>query len=323
MTDHLADAIVGPTSWHPRTATVAATDAADHASQLLVAGRPVACIDEMWDWRHVVNDPVAIDWDQVGVPHVIRSLAHRPSTGTVTTVGTDTWGTHGAVTGSDGLSWTVRIIGSPAVGDSVQIMWNGTGGVAWRGARPAQMLPDGVTVATPPDRAPGLPGVIADSPDPATDVVVRAVQSASLTGGVWRLAGQADTVTQGSPTGADPASGAWLYAGGLDFLAGRTITSAAIDVTRTDAGGIPAVLVFQLHTAATLADTPSWVGSQWTGPQILPGEHLTVDLPPQHLGALITGAACGIGVVGDQWADLAGVGVTVTSGALHLVTRTG
>lgn len=321
MTDHLADAIIGPAPARPRTATVASTGARDEATQLIVAGRPVACIDEVRDWRHIVNDPVAVEWDDVGIPHVVRTLARRPHTGTVASVATDTWGTWGVVT-ADGLSWTVRMIGTPAVGDQVELAWNATGCVAWQGARPPQMLPDGTTHTAPPATAPGLPGVIADGPDPATDATVQAVQSATVLGTAWQLAGRADTLTQGSATGGAATSGCWCYGGGLDFLTGRTIVAASVDVTRTDAGGIPAQLVFRLHTAQTLADTPSWVGGRMVGPSILPGERASVDLPPQSLGALVTGAAHGIGVIGDQWADLAGVGVTVTSGALHLVTRT-
>lgn len=318
MTDHLASAIIGSPTGRPRTATIAATGAGDIATAITSAGQVIACVDDVRGWRHIVFDPVSVEWDQAGVPHVVRSLARRPTQGTVTAYAADSSGPAGTVD-AGGLSWSARFLSTVAVGDTVQLEWTPAGPLGWRGAAVAAMLPDGVTQYAAPDRAAALPGSPAAAPDPRIDQTVRAVQSGSHDGGHW-LTG--DTLAQGTPAGGSATAGLWCYGGGLSWLTGRTIVSATIDLRRTASGGRAAQVILMAHTAQTMADDPAWVGSAFGGPTLLPGESATFAIPPSALAALTTGAASGIGIVGSDWCDIAGIGATITSGRLHIVSRT-
>jgi hypothetical protein len=153
---------------------------------------------------------------------------------------------------------------------------------------------------------------------------VQAVQTGTIRDGAWRMDGASDRLVQGAQTALETASsGVWLYGGGLDFLTGRIITGLSAELRRLDTGRGAAQVAFRFHDARTTADIPAWIGDPIPGPTLLPGETVTFPLPLESLAPLAAGTAHGLGIVGDQWCELAGIGTTVTSGRLHITSRDG
>lgn len=320
MTDPLASAILTRPVW-PRTAVVAEVAQLigrtfGAATAVTMAGQTIPCVDETTGWVHEPGDVVAIDVVD-GTVHVTRSLEDRPSVGVVATVAAG----YATVTDDAGDAWWASILPGQTVkvGTQVSILWGGFGGVIMPALVPVAIRASQRTI--PSEQTSALPGLIPTGPDPATDVTVPAVETGSLVGGTWQDSGDGDRPTQGSPTGDTGSLGCWLYAGGLDWLAGRTIDTATIQIGRVAGQGIAVAPVFQCHTAQTTADTPTWVGSTLTGPSLLPGEQATITLPASFLAPITAGAAHGIGIVGGDWCACDGVATTVASGLLHITSH--
>lgn len=329
MTDHLAAAIsASPIHLHHGVIAALSWGEVNIASQVQVGETVISCIDECIDWRHEIGDPVALEWGADGTCYVVRSLAYRPRVGTVVTVSTFTNTINGTVRDRAGGQWNVNFVGTtPAVGDQVEIMWGAQGAIAYKGLWFAEGMHPGTMVwdqKAPALQTSGLPDLIPEGPDPLSDITVQAAQSGTVQSGAWRHDKDSSRLIQGSMIATDPASsGCWLYAGGLDFLAGRVITAATIQLTRTTTGtpGVTAPIVLRCHTASTQADTPAWVGDTITGPALLPGETATVTLTPSLLAPLAAGTAHGLGIVGGTWCEVDGVSTSVASGQIHITSR--
>lgn len=334
MTDHLASAITGAPAARPRVGVVAAIgrqsgDGADIATQVQAGEQQIYVIDECVNWRHEVGDPVALEWGADNTCYVVRPLVRRPHYGTVTKVEAFSNTVNCNFTDDTGAAWRGNVVGTtPAVGDRVEVMWTVQGAMCvkalWWTEGPHPDMTTPWRVAPPAIQTSGLPDVVPTQPDPRFEATVQAVQSGSIRDGAWRADGAADRLIQGAQTSLEPVSaGAWLYSGGLDFLAGRVITAATLDLRRLDTGSRAAQVMLRLHSGQTTAGTPAWVGEAMPGPVLRPGEQASFDLPPATLAPLTTGAAHGIGIAGTDWCEIAGVGATVTSGRLHITSRIG
>lgn len=329
MTDHLAAAITSsPTRLRHGVVAALTFNETNVASQVQVGETVMSCIDECIGWRHEIGDPVALDWGADGTCYVVRSLAYRPRYGTVTTVSTFTNSVNGTVTDRNGGQWNVNFVGTtPAVGNSVEIMWGAQGAIAYKGLWFTEGMHPGTTVwdqTAPSIQSSGLPDLIPASPDPLSDMTIQAVQSGSVQSGTWRHDGDASRLVQGAMVATDsPSRGCWLYAGGLDFLSGRVITAATIQLTRSATGtpGVAVPIILECHTAQTTSDTPEWMGASLTGPSLLPGETAAIDLTPSFLGPLTVGTCRGIGIIGTGWCEIDGVSTSVASGRLHIISR--
>lgn len=333
VTDHLAAAITSHID-RPRVGIVAeinrnVVDGADYAGTVQVGEQVINCVDECVNWRHEVGDPVSLEWGDDGTCYVVRPLARRPHQGTVTKVETFTNSVNVTFTDVDGTAWQGNVVGTtPAVGDGVEVMWTVQGAMCakalwWsEGMHPDMTMPWAATA--PEIQTSGLPGIVPTAPDQRFDTLVQAVQSGTIRDGAWRMDGASDRLVQGAQTALEnPSMGVWLFGGGLDFLSGRIITGLSVELRRLESGRGAVPITFRLHDARTTADTPAWVGDPIPGPVLHPGETADFALPPAALGPIVSGAAHGIGVVGDGWCEIAGIGTTVTSGRLHITSRLG
>lgn len=333
VTDHLAAAITSHID-RPRVGIVAdiwrpdGWGHADLADAVQVGEQVIDCVDECVNWRHEIGDPVAIEWGDDGICYIVRPLARRPRQGTVTKVETYANTVNVTFTDVDGTTtWHGNAVGTtPAVGDRVEVMWTVQGAMCvkalwWgEGMHPDMTMP--WFVAAPDTQTSGLPDIVPTEPDPRFDTLVQAVQSGTIRDGAWRMDGASDRLVQGAQSVLEKASsGVWLYGGGLDFLSGRIITGLSVELRRLESGRGAVPITFRLHDARTTADTPAWIGDLIPGPVLHPGESVDFALPLSALGPIVSGAAHGIGVVGDRWCEIAGIGATVTSGRLHITSR--
>jgi hypothetical protein len=314
MTDHLAAAIAAK----PATMTrgVVANVNGARATQVLVGDQQLDCVDEVRNWMHDVGDPVAVEWDG-RVVRVVRSLADRPHTATVTAV--DSASHLVTVTDSGGMDWWATPTGTLSVGQTVALTWGGNGALASLGGW-FTLHPDGATPITPPvdtQTVASLPGHIVDAAPAPEELWCFATETGSIQSGAWR---PGDRLEQGAPPLEETCAGLWCYGGDLAVLEGRVITSATIELHRTEAGTGPLPVILQLHTLTGTRGIPQWIGSQIPGPTLHPGERAVFTLPNAVLTPLTTRDAAGIGIVGDRWGTLTGVSTDAASGRLHITS---
>lgn len=329
MSDPLAAAIIGGPS-RPAQGIVAeiSTERPSRVTSVHVGGQTLECLDQS-STMHMVGDAVSIAWAGDGIPRVTGTTAPRPASGTVESVTSTGGASWGVVACDDGTRVQTVFIGTVQTGTSVHLAWLPQGPTAW--PSPAGDLdilpPDGGISAPAPatdSASASLPNVVPTTADPVSDVTVRAIQSGTVAGGEWQRRARSDELEQGAMIPDDqPASGVWLYGSALDFLSGRSIWSASIDVTRSDPGmpSIGVEITLQCHDGRTGGGpAPIPVGDPWpTSVQLRPGEQATITIPPDRLAPLTAGTAHGIGLgSGGRWCRLAGVATTIDSGRLHI-----
>ncbi|MGV8972256.1 MAG: hypothetical protein ACOH10_08025 [Rhodoglobus sp.] len=241
-------------------------------------------LNGMPDRQHVVGDKVKLQ--RFGSDLVITSaLTPRPQYGIVGSVNTGT--RTATVTTSAGV-WSVQYIGAaPTVADRVAMLWGPEGGM---------ILGSASTTVTPPastDPGAGAPG----APGGGT-LTVSAAQAGTYRSGTRRT-DVGTELRQGHWTTGIAADNSGIFAFGDVFggLAGKTVTSSKITLTRGPRGtGSDSAITFTIvaHAAMTLPGaTPAYTGSVTVS--LAPNETKTVDVTSIAAG-LSSGTVRGFGI---------------------------
>lgn len=324
MTDDLAAMVARRPVSRPRTGVVAATHAGAGVVPVMVGGVVIDALSELPDSVLHTGDPVIVEASTTGPVRIVRSLAWRPTVGTITAVQKDIAGTIQTVTVKathptrGTCTLTARTTATVATMARVQIRWTGEGAIVspiigaagpltsvieWSTPQPAQAYAD---TSLPEDDVTG--------PD---TVVLSAVDSGTW-GGSWS---DSDIITQGSLTGADGGLGCWLYDARVDAIAGWTVTGASLHIVRSPAGDGPAAVHVVAHTASSRLSTPTVVGDPVAAGTVLPGETADLPLPAAMVQQLADGTAQGLAVVASgatDWCQLIGAGTDITSGQITI-----
>lgn len=262
-----------------------------------------------------VGDPVLVDIKTgpgQGEAFVRCRLttAPRPSEGTVKTVPPSSVTI--TVTGTDGLDYTAKFIGSytPAVNDNVILSWNA--------ATPTVQGKVGTVAAPAPPPAVPPPAPAQQSGQTSYPASDSAAWVPSL--GAWDAwAGGGGHVYQGS-NGGYTTYGSWFYAGSPAELSGRAVTRIQFTLgSRRTVGAYnsPVTLHLYAHTSST---RPGGDVTRTTGPMditIQPGAGVqTFDLPTSFAAALQAGG--GISISGEPYAGFNGRYTQPDSGTLTI-----
>lgn len=256
-------------------------------------------------------------------PRLIRNLTPPAPRGTVTALGTN------VVTVSvGGLSATMPYAyPSPAVGDTVAIVWR-SGGQSYAAGRFSTASPPASTAptATPPaSTAPAVPV----APKLYTSTF-SAIATSSSSGGSWTTWGDYDTTAvQGTYSGSNYKSGYYFYGQVFGGAAGRTCTAATLRLRRGSSGlGSSASIKphLRLHTGAIKGAAPPALTADAgiDGPGFTFGQELVFDLGATWGQKLLNGSAAGIALVYSGTADYAqwlGVASMAAAGQLTLTIQ--
>ena len=325
MTDDLASVVARRSPTRPRTGVVAATHAGSGVVPVMVGGVVIDAVSELPDSVLHTGDPVIVEASTTGAVRIVRSLAWRPTVGTITAVQTDIAGTIQTVTVQathptrGTCTLTARTTATVATMAQVQIRWTGEGAIVSpilgsAGPLASTIRWDHATTDPATQATAGLPD---DEDDSTPSTTVRAIDSATWAGH-WD---DSDTLTQGSLVDGATTLACWLYGAHIDAVAGWQVSSASVHIVRSMAGSGPATLHLVAHTASDRLDSPSTIGPTVDVGPILPGEHLDVDIPLQLAQQLADGTAQGIAVTASgatDWCQLIGAGTDITSGLLTI-----
>lgn len=330
MADIFTDIVAVRTDEMPRTGIVSGNHAGPGIMSVIVNGSQLDAVNEMAGWWHQDGDIVIVEPSPVGPIRVVRSLAYRPTFGTLLSLNmanandirdVTVQATHPTL--GDCTFTALPGSGYLSAGSAVSIEWTIDGAVA-NGTRGwTRKLPPDIAWNVQPDNpaqaTTALPDVLTPPDDPTT-VTLQAVDS-----GTWDGSWSADdTLIQGSMTGTEATLACWLYDAHIDAVSSWPAASAEITIIRGGESEIPATIHLVGHTASTRSDTPSPVGDPVDAGVWLPGETRTIPLPATITQQLLTGAAQGVGVTATGAADmtsLAGVGTDVTSGQITMTRR--
>lgn len=330
MADIFADIVAVRTDEMPRTGIVSGNHAGPGIMSVVVNGSTLDAVNEMVGWWHQDGDIVIVESSPVGPIRVVRSLAYRPTFGTVASLNMADANTIQDVTVAAthptlGSCTFTALPGSGylSMGSAVSIEWTIDGAVA-NGTRGwTRKLPPDISWQTPPSdpmqATTALPDVLTPPDDPTT-VTLLATESGTWDGG-WSAS---DSLIQGSMTSTEATLACWLYSAHIDAVAGWGSASAQITIIRAGEGESPAAIHLVAHTASTRADTPTPVGGPVDVGSWMPGEKRTITLPDAITQQLLSGAAQGVGVTATGAADitsLVGVGTDVTSGQITMTRR--
>lgn len=244
------------------------------------------------------------------VAHVLGPVATapRPDTGTVASAASN--GLIPVTTGTGTVQ--ARYVGTaPAIGTLVALIWQGT--------TPLLMPGTAVTPTPEPTPEPDLPSTPPAPPQTGT-LLVTAQGSGTWRTGTWGWASSTD-VLQGAWSGGQDSRGGWWHGSAARALAGRTITGARLRLgARTRIGNYnsPAVL----HTYRTTDGArPGTDFTRVAGPHditIPAGAGAGWHALPTSWGQALVDSGGGIGLQGNPYTGITGVGGDPESGQLAL-----
>ena len=204
----------------------------------------------------------------------------------------------------DGASQQVPFLGSytPAVGDTVQLLWRETNPGQWTGLAlgktgsyvpPAPTPPKQTTASADVEvvEAPAAP----DLPNP---YVINVAGAACWRGSGWRT--DTSTLYQGDWTGRGDNTTFFFYGGRFAALQGLTVTRADLRI-HAGAGGPSAATTARcaIHGAHTRTPgRPSLTGATWDGPSLADGDTDRTDIPVSAAQGLVDNPRRGIALVG-------------------------
>jgi len=269
--------------------------------------RNLAVFNGVPNWVHVPGDAVMV---RKATMTVIATLATRPQSAVVTGVS----GTLITVTAA-GLTWLVRAVAAPTVGDLVALSWGSEGAVVIGTISGAIPSPTGT--APPPDP----PTISTQMTLPA----FRPTQSGTYRGGSLR-GDTSGNLYQGHWTASADNTGIWCYGDSWGAVRGKTVVAAWITVQRGPRGSgiygaVPVHL--RLHNETGLPDgTPGLLAAANDSLALAPGQADSVDVTSM-VQAIADNTAAGFAVTYAGTSDYAmflGAGSS-DSGVLSVTVR--